>query len=124
VYTNVNTNPDGSLSEICGYAATTDVGGVLKVYFPVSPVAGDYEVLETDYESYAAVWSCVNVLGLFHQEVGYVLTRDQVPSEDLKEKVRQVYRDQGLTDVLGGFKSFDSGPDCNYDVPDSCAGAD
>ena len=77
-----------TFEQICGYATTTDVGGVLKVYFPVSPVAGDYEVLETDYESYAAVWSCVS-LGLFHQEIGYLLTRDQVPSEELVNKVKR-----------------------------------
>ena len=70
--------------QICGYATTTDVGGILDVYFPVSPVAGDYEVLDTDYESYAAVWSCTSdLVGLFHNEIGYILTRDQDPSDEL-----------------------------------------
>ena len=64
--------------QVCGYATTTDVGGVLKVYFPFSPVPGDYQVLDTDYENYACVWSCVSdLVGLFHTEIGYVLTREQ-----------------------------------------------
>ena len=50
----------------------------------MSPVPGDYAVLETDYESYAAVWSCVPDLGgLFHDEFGYILSRDQDPSDEL-----------------------------------------
>ena len=64
--------------QVCGYATTTDVGGVLKVYFPFSPVPGDYKVLDTDYENYACVWSCVSdLVGLFHTEIGYILTREQ-----------------------------------------------
>ena len=54
------------------------LGGVLKVYFPFSPVPGDYRVLDTDYENYACVWSCVSdLVGLFHTEIGYILTREQ-----------------------------------------------
>ena len=60
--------------QVCGYAETTDVGGVLKVYFPFIPVAADYEVLETDYESYACVYSCAADVLVAHTEIGYILT--------------------------------------------------
>ena len=63
---------------MCGYATPTDVGGVFEVHFPFNPVPGDYEVLDTDYESYACVWSCFgDPLGLTHSEIGYILTREQ-----------------------------------------------
>ena len=56
----------------------------MNVYFPFNPVPGDYEVLETDYESYAVVWSCVSdLIGLAHVEIGYILTRDQAPLPEL-----------------------------------------
>ena len=66
------------ISKVCGYATATDVGGVFEVHFPFNPVPGDYEVLETDYEGYACVWSCFSdPLGLTHTEIGYILTREQ-----------------------------------------------
>ena len=35
---------------------------------PPVPVAGDYNVLNTDYETYTAVYSCVGLFGLGHVE--------------------------------------------------------
>ena len=56
----------------------------MKVYFPFIPVAADYEVLETDYESYACVYSCAaDILGIAHTEIGYILTREQEYNEEL-----------------------------------------
>ena len=69
--------------KVCGYAKTTDVGGVLEVYFPFSPVPGDYEILDTDYENYACVWSCVDLISLANVQIGYILTRDQTPDPEL-----------------------------------------
>ena len=57
---------------------------MLQVIFPFSPVPGDYEVLDTDYENYACVYSCVpDLIGLFHTEIGYILTREQDYNTDL-----------------------------------------
>jgi len=103
--------------EVCGYATTTDVGGVLKVYFPFIPVAADYEVLETDYESYACVYSCAaDILGIAHTEIGYILTREQEYNQELVDKCLKLYQDQGLNSMLDGFVTFYSGADCSYDV--------
>ena len=76
-------------TKVCGYATTTDVGGVLKVYFPFIPVAADYEVLETDYESYACVYSCAaDILGIAHTEIGYILTREQEYNQELVSTIK------------------------------------
>ena len=77
--------------QVCGYAETTDVGGVLKVYFPFIPVAADYEVLETDYESYACVYSCAADVLVAHTEIGYILTREQEYNQELVSITKIIY---------------------------------
>merc|ERR1719192_558623 len=117
---NVDTNPDEEhgwqTGEVCGYAETTDVGGVLKVYFPFNPVPGDYEVLETDYESYACVYSCAADVLVAHTEIGYILTREQEYNQELVDKCLNLFEAQGLTSMLEGFVTFYSGADCSYEV--------
>lgn len=39
------------------------------------PVVGDYNVLDTDYEGYASVYSCQALLGLGHVEQAWILAR-------------------------------------------------
>jgi len=102
--------------EVCGYAETTDVGGVLKVYFPFIPVAADYEVLETDYESYACVYSCAADVLVAHTEIGYILTREQEYNQELVDKCLNLFEAQGLTSMIEGFVTFYSGADCSYEV--------
>jgi len=115
-------DPNGPVKEVCGYAETTDVGGVLDLYFPFTHGPNDYEILETDYESYACVWSCTPMLaGVFHREEGYILTREKESRDDLVEKCLKLYKDQGLDNMMDGFVTFYSGDDCKYEVetPDS-----
>ena len=50
--------------------------------FPTSPVDGDYEILDTDYDSYAVVYSCSQFL-FFKYELGWILTREAKVSEDV-----------------------------------------
>ena len=50
--------------------------------FPVSPVDGDYQVLEVDYASYVVVYSCSQIL-FFKYELGWILTREPTVSEEL-----------------------------------------
>ena len=89
---NIGTLASGEYDEICGYAYQPDPEGApgdLLVVFPSIPgpqptEGGSYWVLDTDYENYAAVYSCGS--GLFDQfrvEFGWVLTREQFPSEDV-----------------------------------------
>ncbi|XP_045776254.1 uncharacterized protein LOC123874798 [Maniola jurtina] len=52
-----------SLDTINGTAvvASTDGSGILLVTFPDAPAPVEYWILETDYESYALVYSCQNI---------------------------------------------------------------
>lgn len=63
----------------------------LTVTFPSLPLPFDapYWVLDTDYESYAVVWSCTN-LGVFNVRNVWILTREPKPPVAVLEKAYQV----------------------------------
>ena len=45
-------------------------------------MAGDYWVIDTDYDTFASVYSCSDALGLVKFEIAYILTREKNPSEE------------------------------------------
>merc|ERR1711997_1372050 len=57
---NVSVKPDGKTFD--------QIGG----FYP----AGDYWVLDTDYDNYASVYACQSILGLFKFEYAWILVRD------------------------------------------------
>ena len=59
--------------------------------FPVSPVDGDYQVLEVDYASHAVVYSCSQIL-FFKYELGWILTRAPKMSEELVRALILIFR--------------------------------
>jgi|ERR1719391_1135384 len=86
---NTATKKDGSFDEIYGTAYVPDEShpGELKVKFPGVPVDGDYWILETDYDNYAYVYSCVDFLfELIHFEFAWILTREPNADPSLVEK--------------------------------------
>jgi len=44
-------------------------------------------LIETDYDNYAAVYSCADILGLFKIEYGWLLARSRTPSEEVVSKL-------------------------------------
>ena len=45
----------------------------------LQPFWGNYDLLETDYDSYAIIYSCTNLLGgLYRTEYAFVLSREPV----------------------------------------------
>jgi hypothetical protein len=40
-------------------------------------------LIETDYDNYAAVYSCFDVLGLFKFEYAWLLARSKAPSDEV-----------------------------------------
>ncbi|XP_046463848.1 apolipoprotein D-like [Daphnia pulex] len=67
--------------------------GKLNVYFPGSPSsqAPNYLILDTDYDSYAVVWSCSN-LGPVSLRFAWILTRAQVPPTATVNKALAVFQ--------------------------------
>ena len=71
-------------SGICGIALQEDPEhpGELCVYFETGmPGCGTYWILDTDYKSFASVYSCQDIL-LGRSVFAWVLTRDKVPSQE------------------------------------------
>ena len=80
---NTGTLSDGSFDEICGWAEQADpdnAPGDLIVYFFGNP--GDYWILDTDFESYTAVYSCADTPLGTRFELAWILTREQNPSDE------------------------------------------
>ncbi|KAG6456753.1 hypothetical protein O3G_MSEX009923 [Manduca sexta] len=79
----------GIQSEIQGEASQVGRSdeGRLSVRFPTLPVdiAAPYWVVDTDYDSYALVWSCYE-FGLFHTRNAWILTRERNPPASVIDK--------------------------------------
>ncbi|EFA11278.1 apolipoprotein D [Tribolium castaneum] len=67
---------DGSL-ELSGKAGE----GKLNVKYSTTPIASEtaLTVLDTDYDSYAVIWSCSG-FGPIHAQSAWVMTRERLPS--------------------------------------------
>ncbi|CAD7945813.1 unnamed protein product [Amoebophrya sp. A120] len=61
--------------------------GVLQVKIGNAPFWGDYQVIDTDYENYALIYSRVSFLGITFKEFAWVLERAENPTT--KEKAEQ-----------------------------------
>ncbi|KAL4713876.1 hypothetical protein ACJJTC_015530 [Scirpophaga incertulas] len=78
---------NGGRSTIEGYAiSVSDTEAKLEVHFPSVPgnFGAPYWVVETDYTSYALVWSC-NDFSLFHTSTSWILTRARNPHSTVIE---------------------------------------
>ncbi|EFC44116.1 predicted protein [Naegleria gruberi] len=67
----------------------------LLVSFGHQPFAGPYWVVDTDYKTYSMVFSCVNILGVYHIEYAWILARQPSLNTNL------------LTDIMSRWKSLD-----------------
>merc|ERR1712041_22057 len=56
----------------------------------------NYNVIETDYTTYSVVYTCSPFLKIFRQESLWLLTREQVPTEETVQQGYKVMRDNGL----------------------------
>ena len=46
----------------------------------------NYRVLATDYQNFAIVYDCLDLLGLFKAESLWLLTREQFPEKDIVDE--------------------------------------
>jgi len=107
---NAGLKPDGTFTEIFGYVEPSDVPGALLLHLDGVPVVGDYNVLDTDYDTYTSVYSCVSLFGLGHVEQAWILARNSTLSTEQLEVAHGAYTKFGVS-----IESFISTPQ------DSCA---
>ena len=93
----------GAFDEICGYAEIPDPShpGELQVHFafPVPiDIPFDYWILDTDYESFASVYTCVDVIGIIRIEFAWIMVRDpQNVTYEIMNKALDAYKNQNIT---------------------------
>ncbi|XP_056645346.1 apolipoprotein D-like [Diorhabda sublineata] len=92
-YTEAQTTIDGTAR-----LASNTGEAKLLVTFPSLPVAFDapYWVVETDYDSYSVVWSCVD-LSILNFQNAWILTRERVPSTATMEKAYMALKKQNIS---------------------------
>lgn len=63
---------------------------IVKYTIPLTPET-KYSVLETDYDSYAVLWSCSGI-GPFHTQNAWVMTRERLAPGTVLQKVKPFHR--------------------------------
>ena len=98
-----------------------DNDGYLKVKFGPFIPAGDYKVVETDYDSYTVIYTCTGLGGFYNIEYVWILTRDAQPSQEVLDKAMSAAAAKVPEYDLGqlyatpqGTGALSSGEDCPY----------
>jgi len=94
--------PSGKISDIVGTAEVVGPGQ-LTVQFPGSP-KGDYNVLETDYENFASIYSCTSI-ALVRVQYAWVLTRERQISDEVLNRAHKAFTDNGI-DVNNFWRTY------------------
>jgi apolipoprotein D and lipocalin family protein len=103
---NVGTKADGEFEDIRGTAVVPNPATPAKliVTFPRG-FPGNYNVLDTDYTSYAVVYSC---------PLAWVLTREPMPPKELIQKGVEILTSKGVD--ISKLKDTVQNENCKYDV--------
>jgi len=80
-------------------------------------MAGDYWVIDTDYDTFASVYSCANA-GPIKIEIAYILTREKNPSEETVQLALDAFDRNGIFDLP--WQYIANADDCVYDISPSC----
>ena len=105
--------------EICGYAYQRDPvdrPARLAVVFDTSPTDGDYRVIDVDYERFAVVYSCTQLL-FFKLELGWILTRRPNVNASLIDVGRTAFERNNISPDLTVVEHPGS---CTYDPATRC----
>ncbi|MPC38436.1 Apolipoprotein D [Portunus trituberculatus] len=106
---NVARKADGNFTDIVGTAVVLEPG-VLYVTFS-GYIPAEYHVLDTDYESFSAVYNCLQ-LGPERFEYAWILSRSQTLEQETYDHARQVFANNGID--ITAFHSTYQGDDCPY----------
>ncbi|CAH1244818.1 APOD [Branchiostoma lanceolatum] len=83
------------------YVPDAKVPSKLSIGFSRFLPKGPYWVLDTDYSSYAVVWSCVSfVWGLFKVEMAWILGRERTLDEDIMKDIVYEVTEMGIDAAL------------------------
>merc|ERR1711962_457469 len=87
-------------SAVLGEPANPSKPGKLIVNFDSQPSFArssttNYNILDTDYSSYAIVYSCSEKLLVFKTELLWILTRDRNPTQSVIDKATAIIKSQG-----------------------------
>ncbi|XP_076061453.1 apolipoprotein D-like [Oratosquilla oratoria] len=97
--------------ELFGYAETSDVPGKLLFHLDGVPEVGNYNVLDTDYTTFASVYSCQNMVGFYVQEA-WLLGRPRSFTEEQRELAIEPFTRFGISP-----KDFEPTPQENCSIP-------
>jgi apolipoprotein D and lipocalin family protein len=112
----LNDPVSGPYDKIVGEAVQDSVDPAkLKVRFPsklTSSPWAPYWVVETNYEDYAMVYSCSNILGVYRWEAAWILSRHPTMRKEMIDKIMAKWAKFGL-DTSKFIFSVQEG--CKYD---------
>ncbi|XP_053692603.1 apolipoprotein D-like [Sabethes cyaneus] len=80
----------GNENSIRGLARVAQPGKMVVSFSIPFNVDSPYWVIGSDYSNYAVVLSCMDIGGLMHTKVVWILTRDRSPSIDIMKKAYAV----------------------------------
>jgi len=121
---NTAVTPSGGFDEICGYADVPNPSypAELLVHFPFAP-ASDYWILDSDYENFTSIYTCVDVFGIIKIEFAWILVRDpNNVTYEIMNQALDAYKAQNLS--TENFLPV-SHEGCTYENPsgaDPCTG--
>lgn len=99
VYNTNYNGKTGAFQSITGTARLVNgTEAKLGVTFPVSAGEAPYWVLKTDYNSYSVVFACRD-FGTVNFQTVWVLCREQNPSSDLRQEIRDFLANIGISTV-------------------------
>ncbi|XP_013115335.2 apolipoprotein D-like [Stomoxys calcitrans] len=89
----------GAPKDIRGSAKIVGPAKLLVTFDNMPAFAGgaNYWVLDTDYENYAVVYSCTDILGFLKGQVVWILTRERDPKPQYIEQARELIKQLGLS---------------------------
>ncbi|XP_076061454.1 apolipoprotein D-like [Oratosquilla oratoria] len=108
---NAGIDKNDNFLEIYGFADPTDVPGGLMLHLDGVPVVGSYNVLDTDYATFASIYSCHNLIG-FYVEEAWLLGRPRSFTEEQRAQAIEPFTRFGIKTDL-----FEATPQENCSIP-------
>merc|ERR1712198_98243 len=83
----------------------------LAIQFDMPSFAAPFVILDTDYKSYACIYSCMDFNGGYLSDFGFIWSRNpDIPGHQCKDAFAKISVDAAR------FQAVKQGDDCNYDM--------